>query len=151
MKLGSLSNYKILNSPGFFAYLLALLKSCIICQLWFVVVLKFSSFEFWSCEMRMVYSLVDISTRFTLSLGFLLNVCIKINIHFVYYFVLRCKFVVALLWGNKKFYWIIWGHHNGDPMGITFLKWAQPHVARYGKYTCIHVFSRIKIYLLRTN
>ena len=43
-------------------------------------------------------SLVDISIRFTLLLGFLFNICRKVYIHFVYYFVfLRSEFVVVLL------------------------------------------------------
>ena len=132
MKLGSLSSYKTLNSPGFFAYLLALLKSCITSQLWFVVVLKCSSLEFWSCKMCMFYSLVDISMRFTLLLGFLLNVCIKIYIHFVYYFVLDANLLSFYFEGARSLIELC-----GDPMGITLLKWAQPHIARYGKYTSI--------------
>ena len=42
--------------------------------------------------MHTFYPLVDMSIRFILLLGFLLNVCNKIYIHFVYYFVLRWEF-----------------------------------------------------------
>ena len=83
-KFGDRSSYKILNSQVVLAYLLALLKSWITSQLWFVVVLKCKLF--WCYEMRTFYLLVDIAIRFTILLGYLLNVCSKAYIHFVYFF-----------------------------------------------------------------
>ena len=119
MKFGERSSYKILNSQAVFTYLLALLKSWITSQLWFVIVLKRKLF--WCYEMRTFYLLVDIAIRFTILLGYLLNVCSKAYIHFVYFF-LRCEFFFVFFCECKTLYWIIWGRYNGDPIGITLLK-----------------------------
>ena len=48
-----------------------------------------------------------------------MNACSKVNIHFVLF---EFVVVVFLLWETMTFYSIIWGPHNGDPMGITLLK-----------------------------
>ena len=32
------------------------------------------------------------------------------------------EFAVVLLLESMAFYWIMWGPHNGGPMGITLLK-----------------------------
>ena len=51
--------------------------------------------------------------------------CCKVYVQFVYYFGLRCEFIIVLLWESKKFYWIMWGPHNGDPIGITLFKFVK--------------------------
>ena len=68
------------------------------------------------------YPLVDVSICFNLLLGFALNACSEIDIYFVLF-----EFVVVLLWESMTFYWIKWRPHNGDPMGITLLKYYTTH------------------------
>ena len=50
-------------------------------------------------------------------LDFVLKAFSEVDIHFVLF-----EFVVVLLWETMTFYWVIWGPHSGDPMGITLLK-----------------------------
>ena len=78
MKVGSLSSYKILNTHVTFAYSLALLKSWLTPQFWFSIVLKYYSEEFCSCEMRIFYSLADVTFRFNSLLIVVLNGCRKV-------------------------------------------------------------------------
>ena len=125
MKLGNLSSYEIFNLQVFFPYLFKLLKSWVIPQLWFVIVLKCNSYEFSSHEMLIFYPLVDISICLTILLGFLLKTFRKVYSHFVYFFILRHEFIVDFLWESKKFYWIIWGPYNRDPMWITLITFCQ--------------------------
>ena len=47
--------------------------------------------------MPIFYRLADVFICCTLLLGFILNACSKVYIHFACYFVLRCEFVVVLL------------------------------------------------------
>ena len=75
-----------------------------------------------------------------------LNTCRKVYIHFFYYFVLRCKFIVVLLWESKKFYWIMCGPHNRDPMGITLLKcylMEQKHFIKVSFISNIHTGENV--------
>ena len=66
------------------------------------------------------YPLVDVSIRFSPLLDIVLKAFSDVDIHFVLF-----EFVVVLLWKTMTFYWIVWGPHNGGPMGITLLKWLE--------------------------
>ena len=50
-------------------------------------------------------------------IGFFLKTCSEVDTHFVLF-----EFAVVLLWETMTFYLIIWGPHNGDPVGIALLK-----------------------------
>ena len=73
-----------------------------------------------------------------------LNTCRKVYIHFFYYFVLRCEFVVVLLWESKKFYWIMWGPHNGDPWGELYLSSFVRVCKRISPYHMVNYGSDMK-------
>ena len=52
--------------------------------------------------------------------GLVLKAFSEVDVHFILF-----EFAVVLLWETMTFYWIMWGPRNGDPMGITLLKWEQ--------------------------
>ena len=73
--------------------------------------------------MRVFYTLVDVSLRFTLLLGFVLNVYGKVYLHFLLLFCFK-------MWTCRSF--IVRNHEislnyvrasNEDTMGITSFKW----------------------------
>ena len=67
---------------------------------------------------KYILPLVDVSIRSIPFLDFVLDASGEVNILFVLF-----EFVVVfLLCQTMRFYWIIWGPHNGDPIGITLLK-----------------------------
>ena len=80
---------------------------------WVLVVLKCYSYE-----IRISNPLVNVSIRFSPLLDFVLKTFSDVEIRFILF-----EIVVALLWETMTFYWIIWGPHNGDPTGITLLKY----------------------------
>ena len=97
--------------------------------------------------MRMFYPLVDVSIHFSPLLDFILNACSEVDIHFVLF-----EFVVVLLWEIMVFSWIIWGPHNGNPMGITLLKFFTEHLwENCLKFRWISKRITVKIYLRNSN
>ena len=75
--------------------------------------------------MRIFYPLVDVSIHLTPLLGFALNACSKIYIHFVLLFCFKIRIycrVTMNIGEIIKFYWIMWRPDNGSSKGITLLK-----------------------------
>ena len=67
-----------------------------------------------------IQPLVDAPIRSSPFFFFFSNAFNEIDIRFVLF-----EFVVVLLLESMTFYWIMWGPHNVDPMGITLLKYAK--------------------------
>ena len=97
MKLGNLSSYKILNSQVFFCLFISTFE--ILSNLPIVICSCFKMQLLRVLRLRNAYilRLADVFICCTLLLGFILNACSKVYIHFACYFVLRCEFVVVLL------------------------------------------------------
>ena len=69
----------------------------------------------------MFYPLVGASTRFSPSFDFVMDTCGKVNIHFVLF-----EFVGFFAVRSHEVLLDYMGTHNGDPMGITLLKFPSP-------------------------
>ena len=119
MEFGNLYNCKVLNTYIFHLFICNFFKS------WMTPTILISScfkmLLLGILKLRntyILYPLVGASIRFSYSFDFVIDACGKVNIDFVLF-----KFVVVfLLWEAMTFYWIMWGLHNGDPMGITLFK-----------------------------
>ena len=113
MKFSKLGSYKVLNTHVFFPYLFVIFEILSDpTQIWFLVVLKCCSKEFWSYRIRIFYPLVDVSICFSLLLDFVVNACSEVDNHFDLF-----EFAVVLMWETMTFIGLY-----GDPTGITLLK-----------------------------